>query len=191
MQQESEILLVPIERTIDAGRLIWGEDGAGLVQIRGALDLRGVPPWQALQTLRVEETLLARADALLAARATARGSESGAAAPQEAVLDALQEEAWDLDDFLGETQLNLGVGAAVAALSAIGCLPVMSCRGGPDHQELYPLVIFRALPAHLPRLLAAAEQAGCGLTNQGEGLELYAHDVRHLVACARALLAAE
>ena len=116
---------------------------------------------------------------------------AGPVARWEALLEDLQEDAWDSDDFLGQTQLDLGVGAAVAALSVTGCVPVMSCRGGPGHQELYPLVILRARPQYLPALLAAAERADCGLANQGEGLELYAHDVRQLVAFARALLGSD
>ena len=183
---EFELDALEIVREVDPSRLVWAEGGGGTVRIRDALDLRGISWAEARQTLGVEEAALARLQGWLA-RADAEDAVVRAAG-REALLLALEERAYEAEGFLGETQLDLGVASAVAALSALGCVPAMSCRGGPGHQEFYPQVIFGARAGQVPALLRAAEAAGCGLTNLEGGLEVCARDIRQIVAFARALI---
>ena len=88
-----------------------------------------------------------------------------------------------------ETYLDLGVGAAVFALSAANCAPISSCSGGPGHHEPYPLVAFYCRRGRVRSLLKAAELANCGLVNGAEGaLVVYAEDVGGLLTFAETLV---
>ncbi len=88
--------------------------------------------------------------------------------------------------------LDVGVAAAVMALSAADCLPGTSCNGQPGHAEVHPLVVFRSVPERISVLLACAKEAKCGLINNENWpgtLILYADEIGPMVAFARHLLA--
>jgi hypothetical protein len=80
--------------------------------------------------------------------------------------------------------LDFGVGAAVAAISALGCVPVTSCRGPTlgrqPHAHPAPMIVFYARKRHIARLLSAVVEADCHIVNNGAKLELYADDLRKL-----------
>jgi hypothetical protein len=89
--------------------------------------------------------------------------------------------------------LDFGVAAAVLALSALGCVPVTSCRGMTlgrrQHEHPAPTVSFYARRLHVPTLLAAVEAAGIYVANNGAKVEAYCEDVRKMGQFARLLLA--
>ena len=80
--------------------------------------------------------------------------------------------------------LDFGVSAAVAAISALGCVPVTSCRGPTlgrrPHAQPAPMIVFYARKHHLERLIDAVVEANCQIVNNGAKLELYADDLRKL-----------
>jgi hypothetical protein len=87
--------------------------------------------------------------------------------------------------------LDFGIASTVVALSALGCVPVMSCRGrslgAHTHQYPAPMATFYAREAHVPVLLRAAEQADVFIVNAGAKLEVYSEDLRKMHAFAAAL----
>lgn len=87
--------------------------------------------------------------------------------------------------------VDFGVAAAVSALSALGCVPVTSCRGptlgGRPHSHPAPMVVFYARKAHLPALLESVTEADCQIVNNVAKVEIYADDVRKLHRFAVAL----
>jgi len=89
--------------------------------------------------------------------------------------------------------VDFGVGAAVVALSALGCVPVTSCRGPTlgtqTHSQPAPMVVFYARRIKLPALMRAIEAADCQIVNNGAKLEIYADDVRKMHAFALAIRA--
>ena len=80
--------------------------------------------------------------------------------------------------------LDFGVGAAVAMISAFGCVPVTSCRGPTlgrrPHTQPAPMIVFYARKRHVARLIDAVIEADCHIVNNGAKLELYADDLRKL-----------
>jgi hypothetical protein len=80
--------------------------------------------------------------------------------------------------------LDFGVGAAVAAISALGGVPVTSCRGPTlgrrPHAQPAPMIVFYARKQHVARLIDAVVEADCHIVNNGAKLELYADDLRKL-----------
>jgi hypothetical protein len=80
--------------------------------------------------------------------------------------------------------LDFGVSAAVAMISAIGCVPVTSCRGPTlgrrPHAQPAPMIVFYAQKRHVARLMDAVIEADCHIVNNGVKLELYADDLRKL-----------
>jgi hypothetical protein len=80
--------------------------------------------------------------------------------------------------------LDFGVVSAVVAISALGCVPVTSCRGptlgSRRHQQPAPMIVFYARRTHIPALLEAVEQADCQIVNNGAKVEIYADDVRKM-----------
>jgi hypothetical protein len=76
--------------------------------------------------------------------------------------------------------LDFGVSAAVAMISAIGCVPVTSCRGRRPHAQPAPMIVFYAQKRHVARLMDAVIEADCHIVNNGAKLELYADDLRKL-----------
>jgi len=163
---------VEIERNVDTSRMRWpmreiltGQDGEGVNRL--FCDLSGMP-WAIVERLiEYEEPKVSAVDS------------------REAGTDDVFERR-DVDPWFG---LDLGVASAVGALSAANCFPVWSCNGEPKHTESLPTILFRARVTRVPDLLEVAEEAGCGLINNFEHLELYATHVRHFIAFARALLA--
>lgn len=80
--------------------------------------------------------------------------------------------------------LDFGVGAAVAVISALGGVPVTSCRGPTlglrPHAQPAPMIVFYARKHHVARLIDAVTEADCHIVNNGAKLELYADDLRKL-----------
>jgi hypothetical protein len=92
--------------------------------------------------------------------------------------------------------LDLGVVSAVVAISALGCVPVTSCRGptlgSRCHQQPAPMIVFYARRTHIPALLEAVERADCQIVNNGAKVEIYADDVRkmrHFALAMREIIA--
>ncbi len=87
--------------------------------------------------------------------------------------------------------LDFGIASTVLALSALGCVPVMSCRGralgAHPHQYPAPMATFYARKAHVAALLEAAEAADISIVNSGGKLEVYSEDLRKMHAFAAAL----
>jgi hypothetical protein len=87
--------------------------------------------------------------------------------------------------------LDFGIVAAVVAVSALGCVPVTSCRGPTlgrrPHQQPAPMIVFYARRTHVPTLLKAIEQADCQIVNNGAKVEIYADDVRKMRRFALAM----
>lgn len=84
----------------------------------------------------------------------------------EALFEFEDNEVYVLD-------LDPGVATAVAAIAASGGVPVSSCNGGPGHYESHPLVFFWCPGDLLPRIEAAAAQAGVQLTGTSGGILVY------------------
>ena len=166
---------------MDAGRLRWpesghGADGSGFGCNRDYCDLRGMTMSDAADVMDEEGELVSRIEA---------------AEDVDEELDLIEEEL--AEDPGGMMGLDVGVAAAVAALSAIGCMPFASCNGGAfggRHHEAYPLVAFCARPGHVPALMDAAVRAGVGLESDAAGdVVVYADDVRRMRGFAASLLA--
>lgn len=89
--------------------------------------------------------------------------------------------------------LDFGIAAAVVALSALGCVPVTSCRGrslgAHGHAFPAPMATFYARRAHLPALMRAIEAADIYVVNNSGKLEIYSDDVRRMLAFAETLRA--
>lgn len=87
--------------------------------------------------------------------------------------------------------LDFGVAAAVAAVSALGCVPVTSCRGPTlgrrPHSQPAPMVVFYARRRQIQPLIDAVVSADCHVVNNGAKIEVYADDVRKLHRFAVAL----
>jgi hypothetical protein len=87
--------------------------------------------------------------------------------------------------------VDFGVAAAVVALSALGCVPITSCRGNSlgnkRHEHPAPMVTFYARRLHLPAIMEAVEAADLYITNNEAKLEVYADDLRKMHRFAEAL----
>jgi hypothetical protein len=88
--------------------------------------------------------------------------------------------------------LDFGVAAAVAAVSALGCVPVTSCRGPTlgrrPHAQPAPMIVFYARRRHIAPLIDAVVEADCHVVNNGAKVEVYADDVRKMHRFADVLL---
>ena len=88
--------------------------------------------------------------------------------------------------------VDFGIAAAVVALSALGCVPVSSCRGNSlgarRHEHPAPMVTFYARRIHLAALGDAVQRADISIVNNAAKLEAYADDLRKMHAFAEALL---
>ena len=157
-----------IQRTIDPSLLEWPSE-SDLVEedifARGYIDVRGAI-WEDVCTMLEEER-------------------KALAQPGDGVNPGIE-----ITNLNGEeTYLDLGVGAAVFALSAANCAPISSCSGGPGHHERYPLIAFYCRKGRVRNLLKVAELANCGLVNGVEGgLVVYAEDVGGLLTFAETLV---
>jgi hypothetical protein len=172
---------VEIVRTAAPNQLRWlgrGEASKdGLCGNREYTDLRGYK-WNTVQNVIDRETELLH-------------QLEQAPDPIE-LWGQISDEMWDeVEDEL--PPVDVGVMAAVAALSASRCVPCASCNGGflgEQHHEEFPLVTFFTYKAWLPLLLDAAQEADAGLDSGYSGsLLVYADDIWKMVAFARALAA--
>lgn len=168
---------------IDARRLRWPEEDeansdCNLAMNRAYSDLRGLAWSDVAAAIAAERDYIWRL------------AETGD--PSREFVE-IADERYESDEYLHG--LDLGVGAAVSALSAMGCVPASSCNGGVRretiHAEDFPLVAFFALPVSIPAIETAARSAGAGLYNGDEGeLVLYADTIGKLVAFAESALEA-
>jgi hypothetical protein len=106
-------------------------------------------------------------------------------APNPAAAEARFEDERDLEDdsIEGLYGLDVGVAAAVFALSALGTVPFISCNAGSfgrSHQAAHPYVAFYLSKADPTVLLALAEDADVGLVSQEGVVRLYARSVMDL-----------
>ena len=95
-----------------------------------------------------------------------------------------------MDSFLEQTELDfdLGVNAAVIALSVVGAAPISSCNGGwfgDWHSSSVPHILFSIAPCDVGVVLEAAEVANCGIINNGRHAEIYADKLPKLLDFAR------
>lgn len=167
VQRESEVL---IERSVNPREMGW-PSAAELAEEgyfnRGYQDLRGLSWDEASSVLKLERMLIARR----------RGDIKVAT---ESISDTESESLGDLD---------LGVAAAVFALSAAKCAPISSCNGSLGHAEAYPLVAFYCRKGRVRAIINAAALADCGVQNGSSGsLVLYAGNVERLLNFAEALI---
>jgi len=169
---------VVVCRDIDPRRLGWIEERRaatrqGLPANRNYVDLRGFR--------RVDlDAVLAEERAGYAALEAAGFSEAAVDA-----LDARQREASIL------RIVDFGMASTVVALSALGCVPVSSCRGNSlgarRHEHPAPMATFYARRLHLEALQAAVAQADIYIVNNEAKLEAYAEDLSKMHRFAIAL----
>ena len=87
--------------------------------------------------------------------------------------------------------LEVGIVSGVLAVSALGCVPITSCRGNTLHDRHRfdaPTILFYARPEHLATLLVAARAAGVSIVNNNDKVELYSDDIRKIHAFALAII---
>lgn len=104
----------------------------------------------------------------------------------ELLLGELDDAADENDEYplLG---LDLGVAAAVIALSAMGQIPAASCNGGAFggvHRGEHPYVAFYARPSSVELLVDLAREAGAGMSDRHGLALLYGQTVFALQAFA-------
>jgi hypothetical protein len=167
---------VKLVRSVDPSSLEWPQPGQaiseyGLGQNREYVDLRRFT-WGAVERiLRYERSLMDRLK------------------PADRSLEELEEELEETNDRL--FGLDVGVASAVVALSASRCVPFTSCNAGAfsdgGHFEVYPLVAFYAKPPWVPILLATADRARIGLTNNGGAVVAFVDDIYKLAQFAKGL----
>lgn len=100
----------------------------------------------------------------------------------DALLDLL-----DCHFVESESSFDVGVTAAVVAISTIGGVPISSCNGGwfgDDHRSSVPHVLFSITPEELDIVQRAAAAADCGLKNNKAHAELYADELPKLLRFA-------
>lgn len=167
MLRESE---VPIERSVNPAELGWSSETALASKEyfnRCYQDMRGLTWDDASRVLMLEQEIIARCAGDLSAAS-------------ESISDGESASLYDLD---------LGVAAAVAALSAAKCAPISSCNGSPGHNEAYPLVAFYCRKGRVRDIVKVAELTDCGLHNGDSGtLVVYAGNVQRLMNFAQALI---
>ena len=169
---------VVARRLVDPRRLGWlngrrAETRSSFPANRDYIDLRGRTPAQLGAQLALEDAAWARlASDAYSPRALAEAEQMQRRSPDVPMLD-------------------FGIASTVVALSALGCVPVMSCRGrslgAHAHQYPAPMATFYARETHVPVLLRAAEAADVSLVNTGAKLEVYSEDLRKMRAFAAAL----
>jgi hypothetical protein len=173
------IARVVVRRQIDPRRLGWIDQRRaaarrGLPENGQYVDLRGFQHCDLVAVLEEERAGYA---ALAAA---------GYSQPAIDQLDARQRQAAIV------RIVDFGMAAAVVALSALGCVPVSSCRGNSlgarRHEHPAPMVTFYARRIHLAALADAVARADIGIVNNAAKLEAYADDLRKMHAFAEALL---
>ena len=101
---------------------------------------------------------------------------------RDALLDLLDRHFVE-----SESTFDVGVAAAVVAISMVGGAPISSCNGGwfgDDHSSSVPHILFSITPEELDIVQRAAAAADCGLTNNGPHAELFADDLPKLLRFA-------
>ncbi len=86
-----------------------------------------------------------------------------------------------------ESSFDVGVAAAVVAISTVGGVPISSCNGGwfgDDHRSSVPHILFSITPGEVDIVQRAAAAADCGLTNNGAHAEIYADELPKLLRFA-------
>jgi hypothetical protein len=115
-------------------------------------------------------------------------------APDPAACEQTFEEEREIDEdsVEGLRGLDVGVGAAVTALSALGATPTISCNAGAfgaPHAASYPYVGFYLSEASPDVLLELAERADVGLEARDGLGHLYARSLSDLARFAELALA--
>ncbi len=116
-----------------------------------------------------------------------------AAHPEGHGDDAAEDELFEyVSETLGHgfAMLDPGTASVVVALSALGCVTTVSCKGGAGHQYQHPLVAFWCPPSVIDPILAAAEVSSCGIANSDSDgcLLLYACELKRFPEFAQAVL---
>lgn len=166
VQAQMKIFDVPLGCDVDPARLRW--PGADEVRFDATPagnqhyeDLRGLT-WTDLATLLpIEARLIAQIEAA-----------GDPAAEEMRISETLAEDA-AIDAVHPLRGLDIGVAAAVFALSALGAIPAASCNGsafGAFHQGYNPYVAFFIRPRRLRLLEPWARAAGLGLTMTEDGI---------------------
>ena len=159
-----------IEQSVEPSRLDWPPESDLASEesfVRGYVDLRGLTWEDACEALKLERDILVR--------------EAGD-------LSAV-EESLSGEEYCALYGLDVGVAAAVVALSAANCAPFASCSGGVGHHEAHPCIGFYCRKGRVRNLLKAAESARCGLGDGEYGfLVLYAQSVAPLLLFADKLI---
>jgi len=165
-------------RTIDPRRLGWLADRRATTRSNFPanfeyVDLRGAPPERVDRLLQEEREAYADLEA---------NAFSDSAVDE---IDRRQATASALP------MLDFGVAAAVSAVSALGCVPVTSCRGPTlgrrPHAQPAPMIVFYARRRHVAPLIESVVEADCHVVNNGAKVEVYADDVRKMHRFAVAL----
>jgi hypothetical protein len=105
--------------------------------------------------------------------------------------DPESDEAWDdlCDNEVYTLGLDPGVASTVAALAALGAVPVTSCSGAPGHFETHPLVLCWVEEAHVPVILDVADEVGAQVEGVGTRVLIYTEgDVSLMRDFAQALI---
>ena len=87
--------------------------------------------------------------------------------------------------------VDFGIGSAVIALSALGCIPISSCRGaslGDGHRHPAPCVSFYPATASVGLIIDTARASGISIENNSDMLEIYSADLRKMHLFARNVL---
>jgi len=97
----------------------------------------------------------------------------------DAAEELLEEYFSDYSEIAG---FDVGMGAAVYALSAAGATPISCCNGGTigqgHHSETVPSILFAAGRDFRPELIMkSAEAADLGLVPNGEFAEIFADQI--------------
>ncbi|MGR0183441.1 hypothetical protein [Azospirillum aestuarii] len=103
----------------------------------------------------------------------------------------VMDELWQMSEYSLVPMIEFGVRAAVVAVSALGCVPITSCRGkslDDCHISDAPSIIFYAHASHVPTLLAAARQSEVSITNNADMVEVFTDNLRLMNSFAKAIL---
>ena len=159
-----------IEQSLDSSLLDWPPESDLSSEdhfVRGYIDIRGLTWEDACKTLKQEQNILLRVAGDLSAA----------------------EESLSNEEYSKLYGLDVGVAAAVVALSASNCAPFASCNGGAGHHEVHPCISFFCRKGRVASLVKAAKLARCGLTNGVSGFAvLYARDTAPLLLFAEKLI---
>jgi len=169
---------VILRREIDPRKLGWIDE-------RRASTRRGLPANQTYVDLRGFRSV--DLDAVLAEE-QAGWDELEASSYAQSAIDALdrRQSATAIVRIV-----DFGMAAAVVAVSALGCVPITSCRGNSlgsrRHEHPAPMLTFYARRLHLDALMAATAEAAISAVNNDAKVEIYTDDLRKMHRFAQAL----